>query len=1063
MKKPTEITFLQKHLNIILNHYDSKYTIVDLRNRNTYLINDESIVIGLNLATNDINDISFLSKFKKITSLSLSENEDIIDYSYISDLVFLETLHISGNNIKDILFVKNLKFLKDLNLERNEISDITSIENLTQLRGLKLWRNQISDISALKDLKSLTHLSLWNNKIENINPLENLTNLETLDLETNSIFDLTAIQKLTNIHTLYLNSNKIYDLKILSNLEKLNNLFLRNNHFEDISVLQSLKKLYTLDIGSNKISNYSTLKNIKSLKNLTLVNNNIVNGEFIKDLTDLSGLNLSSNQIYDISFLRHLKSLNHLDLSKNIITDISPLKDLDKLSYLNLNDNSIINIQPLLPLITNGIAINSKSFDKGLKIQKNPLEYPPILTLNEGNEAIIRFFKKIEKEGTDSIYEVKVTLVGEGSAGKTSLLKRLLDPKNNLPEEKNRTRGISIEDWEFKKQIHKKHIAHIWDFGGQDVYYPVHRFFLTEDSVFVLLASSRQNNHNFEYWIPTIFQFGGKSPIILVQTCHDGNSVHWNDIGMYIADENFNIIKDQSQNYHELNLPKANKGLTLLKKTITSQILKLPHYRKNVPKSWVLVRELISNISKNNCISYLELKDKIYKLNPASFATKEDIEDCVKFFHSIGVLLWYHKEDKLRNWVILNPKWAVDAVYKIIDHKKNTNQGIILSKDFEIVWKAKTYEDKHDILKEMLEVFKIAFPMKTNKNDFIMPTRLESIPHENIWPDTDSCLSVIYNYHFMPKGMVNQMSAELSRFIKNDNEVWNNGVNFYNGQTSSQVFENYHDRKIIIKSKGSDARGLMMLIMNTVRDITDSYKGVKTKISIPCSCNQCLNELEPFIYSYDNLIAKIEKNKDATVTCNISDEIFKIEALLFTIGLDSPSKEKINEKEKKELELKMKTIKIFLASSAELKDERKEFREFISVENDRLHKKGIYLQIVQWEYFLDEISDSRLQDEYNNELKKCDIALCLFFTKVGKFTEEEFDSAYETFKSTGSPRIWTYFKNSSVNTGSIDPSISTLFSFKDKLKNLGHFYTGYNSTPDLQLKFKRQLEHFLDD
>jgi internalin A len=1063
MKKPAEITFLKKHLNITLNHCDSKYTIVNSRNENTYQLNDNNIVIGLNLVNTIVEDISFLSKFPQITSLILNNNEVITDYNEIANLNFLEILHLSGNNIKDISFVQNLKSLIDLNLDRNEISDIASIENLTQLRGLKLWRNQISDISALKNLKNLTHLTLWNNKIENINPLENLTNLGTLDLEANSIFDLTPIQKLINLDTLYLNSNQINDIKILSNLEKLRNLFLKKNNIEDISVLQSLNKLNAVDLSSNIISDYSTLKNIKSLKSLALNNCDLTDGEFINGLIDLERLHLNSNQISDITFLKHLRSLTHLDLSNNIISDIFLLKDLDKLEYINLNDNLIISIQPLLPLITNGIGLNSKLPERGLKIQKNPLEYPPIPTLNEGNEAIIRFFKKIEKEGTDAIYEVKVTLVGEGSAGKTSLLKRILDPKSNLPEEKNRTRGISIEDWEFKKQINKKHIAHIWDFGGQDVYYPVHRFFLTEDSVFVLLASSRHNNHNFEYWIPTIFQFGGKSPIILVQTCHDGNSTHWNDIGMYIADENFNIIKDQSQNYHELNLPKANKGLIVLKKTIIAQILKLPHYRKNVPKSWILVRELISNISKNNCISYLELKDKIYKLNPASFATKEDIEDCVKFFHSIGVLLWYHKEDKLRNWVILNPKWAVDAVYKIIDHKKNTNQGIILSSDFEIVWKAKMYEDKHDILKEMLEVFKIAFPKKTNKSDFIMPTRLESIPHEEIWTDTDSCLSIVYTYHFMPKGMVNQISAELSRFIKNDKEVWNNGVNFYNGQTISQVFEDYHDRKIIIKSKGSDARGLMMIIMNAVRDITDSYKGVKTKISIPCSCKQCMNESEPFIYSYDNLIAKIEKNKDATVTCNISDKIFKIESLLLTIGLDNPSKEKIDEKEKKELKLDMKTIKIFLASSAELKDERKEFREFISVENDRLHTKGIYLQIVQWEYFLDEISNSRLQDEYNNELKKCDIALCLFFTKVGKFTEEEFDTAYETFKSNGIPKMWTYFKDSSINTGSIDISINTLFSFKEKLKNLGHFFTAYNSTPDLQLKFKRQLEKFIED
>src|SRR5690606_10096036 len=125
-----------------------------------------------------------------------------------------------------------------------------------------------------------------------------------------------------------------------------------------------------------------------------------------------------------------------------------------------------------------------------------------------GNGAVLRFFDRVEKEGQDKIYEAKVTFVGEGRAGKTSLINRLLDSKSQLPSEDKRTRGIFIKDWEFKKQTNVKHIAHIWDFGGQDVYYPVHRFFLTENSVFVLLASSRQNTHDFDYWIPTIFQFG---------------------------------------------------------------------------------------------------------------------------------------------------------------------------------------------------------------------------------------------------------------------------------------------------------------------------------------------------------------------------------------------------------------------------------------------------------------------------------------------------------------------------------------------------------------------------
>lgn len=47
----------------------------------------------------------------------------------------------------------------------------------------------------------------------------------------------------------------------------------------------------------------------------------------------------------------------------------------------------------------------------------------------------------------------------------------------------------------------------------------------------------------------------------------------------------------------------------------------------------------------------------------------------------------------------------------------------------------------------------------------------------------------------------------------------------------------------------------------------------------------------------------------------------------------------------------MKTIRIFIASSSELKEDREEFRNFISRENDRLITKGIYLKLEQWEYF----------------------------------------------------------------------------------------------------------------
>lgn len=152
------------------------------------------------------------------------------------------------------------------------------------------------------------------------------------------------------------------------------------------------------------------------------------------------------------------------------------------------------------------------------------------------------------------------------------------------------------------------------------------------------------------------------------------------------------------------------------------------------------------------------------------------------------------------------------------------------------------------------------------------------------------------------------------------------------------------------------------------------------------------------------------------------------------------------------------TIRIFIASSSELEDDRDEFRKFLSIENDTLHKKGVYLQLVQWENFLDAVSQSRLQNEYNEALKKCDIVICLFYAKAGKYTQEEFDVALRQFRETGRPLIYTYFKSGAPAVDSVDESSLALIKFKERLASIGHFYTSYDGIRDLKLQFRKQLD-----
>ena len=155
----------------------------------------------------------------------------------------------------------------------------------------------------------------------------------------------------------------------------------------------------------------------------------------------------------------------------------------------------------------------------------------------------------------------------------------------------------------------------------------------------------------------------------------------------------------------------------------------------------------------------------------------------------------------------------------------------------------------------------------------------------------------------------------------------------------------------------------------------------------------------------------------------------------------------------------MITKKLFLASSAELKDDRREFEMFIGRKNKDWVAKGVFLELVIWEDFLDAVSQTRLQDEYNKAIRDCELFVMLFWTKVGQYTEEEFETAFGQFKATNKPFIFTYFKDAEISVASANKKdLMSLWAFQEKLRALGHFYTIYKNVDELKLKFNQQLD-----
>jgi hypothetical protein len=151
----------------------------------------------------------------------------------------------------------------------------------------------------------------------------------------------------------------------------------------------------------------------------------------------------------------------------------------------------------------------------------------------------------------------------------------------------------------------------------------------------------------------------------------------------------------------------------------------------------------------------------------------------------------------------------------------------------------------------------------------------------------------------------------------------------------------------------------------------------------------------------------------------------------------------------------MATIKIFLASSAELQPDRQAFEQLLYRRSKLWQNRGLFFELVVWEDFIDKVSDTRLQDDYNKAIRECDIFVMLFWTKVGKYTEEEFDVAYKAFKDKGKPIIYTYFKDAPPAT----TKEKSLDDFTKKLTgDLQHYKTVYKNTEGLLLHFWIQLD-----
>lgn len=473
----------------------------------------------------------------------------------------------------------------------------------------------------------------------------------------------------------------------LVDLPWLKELYLWNCELKSLDFLSSLPEIEKIDIGFNDLREIDALSQCIKLKHICVAKN---------------------YKIESIEPLKYLPSIEYLDVRANKITKIPNFANLSKVKYLDLSENQIEDITPILGLIRIGIPVKwknnfSQDEDSVIFCGDNNWKIPTSQTVKQGNAAILKYFDELEKKTQFQNTEIKLILIGNSTAGKTSLSRYLRE--RVYTQGQPSTHGIQNYRWTPEG---RKLEVNIWDFGGQEYYHATHRLFLSRNSVYALVWDAQTDAGGYcdtdihyehdpvphqvrlehfphTWWLQNIRHYTQGSnppaPVLLVQNKCARDGVRRVSSGL--EQPPYALLPEWLDNPIDLaafdeEAPEAER------RTWTRRFEEFEER---------LLDKLTTQLTHYTFATYhRDIRDEVRRLaaagvNDMSYADFEamcrsfDEEakmDLVRIYlHDItGDILYYPEHPRLRERVFLRPDWVCNRIYAILSREVLTRQGL---------------------------------------------------------------------------------------------------------------------------------------------------------------------------------------------------------------------------------------------------------------------------------------------------------------------------------------------------------------------------------------------------
>jgi len=775
-------------------------------------------------------------------------------------------LYLYQCNLRDLPpQISKLQNLTELNLNHNQLStlplEIVKLQNLTRL---DLNDNQLSTLPPeIGKLQNLTELNLNYNQLSTLPPeIGKLQNLTELDLSSNQLSTLPPeIGKLENLTWLYLSSNQLSTLPSeIGKLQNLTQLDLSTNQLSTLPPeIGKLENLTRLNLNDNQLSTLPP--EIGKLENLTwlyLSSNQLSTlPPEIGKLENLIRLNLNDNQLSTLPpEIGKLENLTDLHLDNNPLSTLPPeIGKLEKLTRLSLFDNKFTHFPKVLLALDLAIQWNSKFYQKGIHIEDNPFETPPVEIVKQGRQAIVDYYAALAEEERlvvpvqavvdssldnanatkksprepqvlthpQALNESKLILIGEGAAGKTSLMKRLLGQDFN-PQE-SQTHGINIQTFTLEDKQQNPIKLHCWDFGGQQIMHATHQFFLSKRCLYLLVMDSRREAQ-VDYWLKHIQTFGKQAPVIIVINKIDENP-------------HFHLPQQRQLKQRYPNLKQITRlscatkeGIATLKAGIQATFPDIELLNTRFPAKWFAVKSALAEQAKKTHFSSYEQYVALCE-NKGIYKESEQ-KTLIHFLHDLGIINHF-PDPWLRETNVINPQWITEAVYGIITAPMLANQGKLHRNDLKTLLAPEHYpERKHDYILALMKKFELCYAL--NDSEYLLPDLFPLEEPEFEFNDADA-LHFIVEYDFLPKSIFTRFIIKLHQHIVK-NTYWRSGVLLQDSTSDTLALVETIDNGLEFKLIGTQKREYLLILRFVLIEIHRSFDHLEVteKIGLANNC-----------------------------------------------------------------------------------------------------------------------------------------------------------------------------------------------------------------------------------